>query len=109
MPNESSPQPEAPKLSPEESWVAENKRMEGERKIKNDAHCERYIGKKGVAVVDITSYHGVEVVDVAKKGEIVEIIDANLEGVHNINNDVKIKTQDGREEWIDHMCLRVQE
>jgi len=99
MPNENP-------TSAEESWAASNAKREEERNRRNTEHRERYIGKRALVVANITVPRGVEIIPVAKKGEYVDIIDADtLE--HGWQNDVKIRTADGTEEWIDSMCLHL--
>lgn len=90
----------------EESWATTNAKMDDERERKNTEHRERHIGRKAEVVAKITVPRGAEIIPVAEKGEIVDIIDADCN--RHISNDVKIRTADGREEWVDSMCLRVQ-
>lgn len=61
----------------EESWAATNVRMDAERGKKDTEHRERYIGKRAEVVARITIPRGVEMILVAEKGEIVDIIDAD--------------------------------
>lgn len=101
MPNENP-------TSAEESWVAANAKRDAEREQKNVEHREKYIGKKAKVVAQITVPHGVETIHIADVGEVVDIIDADTLN-HGWQNDVKIKTANGTEEWVDSMCLKLQE
>ncbi len=91
----------------DQETVARNAQREAEDERKNTTHREKYIGKKAMALTDISVQHGVEVIVVAKRGEILDIIDADYN--RHISNDVKIRTADDKEEWVDSMSLRVQE
>lgn len=92
----------------DQETAVHNAQRDTEKQRKNAEHREKYVGKKAVATTDVTVQHGVEIIPVAKKGEHVDIIDADTLN-HGWQNDVKIRTADGAEEWVDSLCLRVQE
>ena len=94
--------------SAEESWAATNAKRDAEREQINAEHRGKYIGKRALVVADITIPHGVEIIPIAKKGEHINIIDADTLN-HGWLNNVKIRTANGTEEWVDSMCLRLQE
>jgi len=85
-----------------------NAQRDAERQRGNSEHQEKYVGKKALVVANITVQYGVEIIPIAEKGEYVDIIDADTL-THGWLNDVKIRTTTGKEEWVDSMCLRLQE
>lgn len=87
---------------------ARNAQREAERQRKNTEHREKYIGKKATATVDIRVQHGVEVTTIANQGETVDIIDTDTLS-HGWENNVKIRTENGTEDWVNSMCLHLQE
>lgn len=91
----------------DQETAVRNARRDLDDERENATHREKYIDKKAVALTNISVQHGVDVIVVAKRGKILNIIDADCN--RHISNDVKIRTADGKEEWIDSMCIRVQE
>lgn len=98
--------PEVSELSEEErSWRTANASMDEAREKKAADHRERYMGKRATVTWDISAQgHGYAVI-IARKGETIDIVDADCN--RHVSLDVKIRTAQGREEWVDSMHLRV--
>lgn len=103
---DSSSTPEVSALSEEErSWRDANARMDEAREKQAAEHRERYMGKRATVTWDISAQGHDEITTVARKGEMVDVVDADCN--RHISRDVKIRTAQGREEWVDSMHLRV--
>lgn len=103
---DSSSTPEGSELSEEErSWRTANASMDDAREKQAADHRERYMGKRATVTWDISTQDHGEVATLARKGETVDIVDADCN--RHVFRDVKVRTTEGREEWVDSMHLRV--
>lgn len=103
---DSSSTPEVSELSEEErSWHAANACMDEAREKQAADHRERYMGKRATVTWDISAQGHGEAGILARRGETVDIVDADCH--RHVFNDVKIRTAEGREKWVDSMHLRV--
>jgi hypothetical protein len=91
----------------DQETATRNLQIQAEYQIKAREYRNKWVSRKATTTIDITVQDGADVITLAKQGEHVDIVDADL-GRH-IFNDVKIRTLNNGEGWVDSMCLELQE